>query len=95
MIPSPRTLFRASSVLETAAKRPKPPTAAEYRYFLAYNTRWSDNDMCVLSLLSARLKAPSLLILSLKHRYGHVNNVQYLHYVDSIGPSPPPLPGAP
>ena len=47
MIPSPRTLFRASTLLHTTSTRPKPPTAASYRYFLAYNTRWSDNDQRV------------------------------------------------
>ncbi|GAA5870448.1 hypothetical protein JCM8547_004034 [Rhodosporidiobolus lusitaniae] len=42
-------------------RRPLPPTANEYRFFLPFTTRWADND-----------------------QYGHMNNVVYSQYFDSL-----------
>ena len=39
----------------------KPPTRADYRWFLSIPTRWMDNDV-----------------------YGHVNNVVYYSYFDTV-----------
>ena len=39
----------------------KPPTRADYRWFLPIPTRWMDNDV-----------------------YGHVNNVVYYSYFDTV-----------
>ncbi|GAA6013268.1 hypothetical protein JCM10207_000837 [Rhodosporidiobolus poonsookiae] len=50
-----------TSAPSSSTPAPTPPTAANFRFFLPFQTRWSDNDA-----------------------YGHVNNVAYSLYFDSV-----------
>lgn len=41
----PTLIKRITSTIKPLATKPRIPTLNDFRYFLPFNTRWSDNDM--------------------------------------------------